>query len=146
MENLEVLKDCELKYVEVKGAVHAELYGRDGKMFFKDDKWFTNSMKPLTDFTRDTKRVIRVYGPDGDMVQEMAEGTLAPYWDAAQAAKKTACGEKELEALKNCVKALGQIKAPVDLLEEVTIPARAVSNTLRGVIAALETAQEEQKS
>lgn len=139
MENKEMLKDCELVYVEEKGAVHAELY-KEGELIFKDDKWFVNSMKPLGAFTRDTKRVIRVYGPEGDMVQELAEGTLAPYWDAAQAAK----GPEALDALKGCVKVLEGLKVPVGLLEEVTLPARAVANTLRDVIAAYEKGQGEQ--
>ncbi len=137
MENLEMLKDCELKYVDEKGAVHAELHDKDGNVIFKDSKWFTNSLKPLGDWNRDTKRVIRVYGPDGDMVQELAEGTLAPYWDAAQAAKGQEA-DGTVAALKGCVKVLDGLKVSVALLEEVTLPARAVANTLRDVIAQME--------
>lgn len=81
------LNGCELKYVDEKGAVHAELYDKDGNLLFRDDKWFTSSLDTM-DFTRDTKRVIKVWGPDGSLVDTLAKGTLAPYWDAAQAAKK----------------------------------------------------------
>lgn len=133
----DMMEGWEIKYVEEKGAVHAELCDKDGNVIFKDDKWFTNSLKPLCDWTRDTKRVIRVYGPDGDMVQELAEGTLAPYWDAAQAAKGQEA-DGTVAALKGCVKVLDGLKVPVALLEEVTLPARAVANTLRDVIAQME--------
>ena len=142
----DMMEGWEIKYVDEKGAVHAELHDKDGNVILKDSKWFTNSLKPLGDWTRDTKRVIRVYGPDGDMVQELAEGTLAPYWDAAQAAKEKLPGNiTALEALKGCAAALGRIKAPVDLLEEVLIPVKAVKNTLQDVIKALEHEREEQK-
>ena len=146
MDNLEALKDCELKYVaEGKGAVHAELYDRDGNMIFKDEKWLTNSLDSM-DFSRDTKRVIKVWGADGALLDTLAAGTLAPYWDAAQAAKGKLPGNiTALEALKGCAAALGRIKAPVDLLEEVLIPVKAVKNTLRDVIKTLEPEQEEQK-
>ena len=144
MENKEMLKDCELVYVEEKGAVHAELY-KEGELIFKDDKWFVNSMKPLGAFTRDTKRVIRVYGPEGDMVQELAEGTLAPYWDAAQAAKGPEEAQKKtLDALIGCVKVLDGLKVPVGLLEGVTLPVRAVVNTLRDVIAQTEAGKKQE--
>ncbi len=134
----DMMEGWEIKYVDEKGAVHAELCDKDGNVIFKDDKRFVNSMKPLGDFTRETKRVIRVYGPEGDMVQELAEGTLAPYWDAAQAAKGPEEAQKKtLDALKGCVKVLEGLKVPVGLLEEVALPARAVANTLRDQVNTL---------
>ena len=132
----DMMEGWEIKYVDEKGAVHAELHDKDGNVIFKDSKWFTNSLDSM-DFSRDTKRVIKVWGPDGALVDTLAAGTLAPYWDAAQAAKE--------KLLKGCAAALGRIKAPVDMLEEVLIPLKAVKNTLQDVIKALEPEQEEQK-
>ncbi len=52
---------------------------------------------------------------------------------------------EKMEALKGCVKVLEGMKVPVGLLEEVAVPARAVANTLRDVVAALDREQGEQK-
>lgn len=141
----DMMEGWEIKYVDEKGAVHAELHDKDGNVIFKDSKWFSNSLDTM-DFSRDTKRVIKVWGPDGALLDTLAARTLAPYWDAAQAAKEKLPGNiTALEALKGCAAALGRIKAPVDLLEEVLIPLKAVKNTLQDVIKALEHEQEEQK-
>ena len=46
-----------------------------------------------------------------------------------------------LEALTGCVAALGKIKAPTELLDEVIIPIIAVSNTLKMVIGDMREAE-----
>ena len=48
------------------------------------------------------------------------------------------------EALMGCVAALGRIKAPTELLDDVIIPAVAVSNTLKIVIGHMEEAEKQQ--
>ena len=144
MENLEALKDLEMRFVDKNGAVYAAWF-KDGVLVYLSDKYLTGSLDSM-DFTRDTKRVIKVWDVEGNLLETIAPGTLAPYWDAAQAAKeKPACGMTVLDALKGCAAALGKIKAPVDLLEEVSIPVLAAKNTIRDVIRALEERQEEQK-
>ncbi len=136
---------AEMRFVDKNGAVYVEWYDKDGHCVHTEDKYLTNSLDTM-DFSRDTKRVIKVWCPDGALVDTLAAGTLAPYWDAAQAAKEKLPGNiTALEALKGCAAALGRIKAPVDMLEEVLIPLKAVKNTLQDVIKTLEPEQEEQK-
>ena len=146
MTKTEALQGCTVEFVEEKGVVRAELYDEEGELIYRSDRWLTGSIDPLMEFTRDTKRVIKVWEADGTLHDTLAAGTLAPYWDAAQAANdKLPCSMTILDALKGCAAALGKIKAPVDLLEEVAIPVRAVKNTIRDVIGALEAKQEEKK-
>lgn len=143
MADLENKMDLQMRFEDKNGAIYVELYDKDGNCVYTGDKWLTNSLDSL-DFTRDTKREIKVWGADGTLLETLAQGSLAPYWDAAQAAKETLVGGMtQLEVLKGCAAALGKVKMPMELLEDA-IPIRAVLNTLKDVIKAMEKDREKQ--
>ena len=140
MTKMEALQGCTMEFVEEKGVVRAELYDEEGALIYRSDRWLTGSIDPLMEFTRDTKRVIKVWEADGTLHDTLAPGTLAPYWDAAQAAARDE-GKTDgaaLRSLKGCVAALRRICVPVELLESVALPVKAVENTLTDVIKLME--------
>jgi hypothetical protein len=79
----------DIDFVEEKGVIYAKAYDTKGNLLGTSTKHLTNSLDNVdpSKFSRGTKRVIKKWDADGRLIQTMAEGTLAPYWDAAQAAK-----------------------------------------------------------